>query len=194
MTPPLCECCGREVGHGPRCQDCARDRPGIHGIRAAARYDGAVRLAIHRLKYNGHRAMAQPLAGFLEPVVGQLPPATVLAPLPLHPKRERQRGYNQARLLADHLGRRLGLPVVDAAARVRETGEQVGRSRAERQTNVKGAFVCADPGLVAGQTVLLIDDVCTTGSTLFACATPLLRAGAAQVWGLVVARQDQGRT
>lgn len=194
MTPPLCECCGREVGGGNRCQECARDRPNISGIRAASRYEGAIRQAVHHLKYNGQRALAEPLAERLLEPVSCMPAADAIVPLPLHPARERARGYNQSALLAHALGRRLRLPVVPAARRTRETRDQIGLKRRERQANVKGAFACTDPALVAGRKLLLVDDVCTTGSTLLACAEPLLRAKAASVWGVVVARQDYERT
>jgi competence protein ComFC len=194
MTPPLCECCGREVGAGNRCQECARDRPPIDGIRACTRYEGAIRQAVQRLKYNGQRALAEPLSEALEKTAQTLPAADVIVPLPLHPARERSRGFNQSALLAERLGRRMSVPVVQAARRVRPTENQVGLDRKARQTNVKGAFACPDASLVAGQHVLLVDDVCTTCSTLLACAEPLLRAKPASVWGLVVARQDYERT
>src|SRR5579884_3205536 len=87
MKPPLCECCGREVGAGNRCQECARGRPRIDGIRACGRFAGAIREAVHRLKYNGQRALAEPLAGFMAPLAGSLPDAHAIVPLPLHPKR-----------------------------------------------------------------------------------------------------------
>jgi ComF family protein len=194
MAPPLCECCGREVGAGNRCQDCARNRPRIDGIRACSRFEGAVRQAVHRLKYNGHRALADPLAELLGKAAQAVPAADAIAPVPLHAARLRQRGYNQSALLAQALGQRLELPIVESLRRVRETKDQIGLNRRQRQENVKGAFACHQPALAAGRTFLLVDDVCTTGSTLVACAEPLLRAGAAGVWGLVVARQDYERT
>ena len=194
LTPPLCDCCGREVGAGSRCQECARDRPKIDGIRACSRFEGAIRQAIHRLKYGGQRALAEPLAELLVQVARQLPPADAVVPVPLHPARERRRGYNQSALLAAELGRRLDLPLELAARRVRETRDQVELDRRARQANVKGAFACADLATIAGRRLLLIDDVCTTGSTLLACAEPLVRAGAASVWGLTIARQDEERT
>jgi ComF family protein len=194
MEPPLCECCGREVGAGNRCQDCARDRPRIDGVRACGRFDGAIRQAVHRLKYNGQRALAEPLAELLAKTAQGLPPADAIVPVPLHPTRERQRGYNQSALLGRALGRRLDVPVLEAVSRVRKTDDQVGLDRRMRRENVKAAFACPQPEIASGRNLLLVDDVCTTGSTLNACAEPLLRAGAATVWGLVVARQDYERT
>jgi len=194
MTPPLCECCGREVGAGNRCQQCARERPRIDGIRACSRFQGAVREAVHGLKYKDQRALAEPLADLMERIASELPPADAIVAVPLHPSRERVRGYNQSALLARELGRRVGLPVLEGARRTRDTANQVGLNRKAREVNVKGAFECSAPQLVAGRSLLLIDDVCTTGSTLLACAEPLLRAKASAVWGLVVARQDYERT
>ncbi|MBV8086854.1 MAG: ComF family protein, partial [Chloroflexi bacterium] len=138
MTAPLCECCGREVGAGNRCQECAKERPKIDGVRAYSRYEGAIRHAIHRLKYGGERAMAAPLASLLEPVASSLPFDVIMA-LPLHPRRERERGYNQSRLIACVMSQSLNAPVVDAAVRVRDTKDQIGLDRSERQANVKGA-------------------------------------------------------
>lgn len=153
-----------------------------------------MRQAVHRLKYGGQRSLAEPLADLLAELVRKLPPADAIVPLPLHPHRERQRGYNQASLLARALGARLNLPVVDAVARIKETKEQVGKNRHERIVNVKGAFACIAPDQVRDRRLLLVDDVCTTGSTLLACAEPLFRAKAQSVWGVVVARQDYERT
>lgn len=194
MQPPLCECCGREVGGGNRCQQCARERLHIDGIRACSRFEAGIREAIHGLKYSGRRALAAPLAELLAQTASGLEPADAIVSVPLHPKRERERGYNQSALLARELSHRLGAPVLPALKRVRHTSNQVGLNRRERQANVKAAFSCTQPSIVAGKRLLLVDDVCTTGSTLEACAEPLLRARAAAVWGLVVARQDDERT
>jgi len=114
-------------------------------------------------------------------------PVDVLVPVPLHPARERRRGHNQARLLAAEMAPRLGLPMVEGLARLRNTPAQVGLSRAQRLVNVRGAF-CATDAAVTDKCVLLIDDVCTTGATLGACADALRRAGARSVWALTLAR------
>jgi ComF family protein len=130
--------------------------------------------------------LAQLLSDFLDshPLKGD-----VIVPVPLHRKRLRQRGYNQASLLAKELSVLGSLPVAeDALIRVRDAIPQArARSALERRQNVKGAFACRQ-GL-EGKQVLLIDDVCTTGATLDACATALKAAGAGSVWGLTVARE-----
>ena len=110
--------------------------------------------------------------------------------MPLHPRRERSRGYNQSLLLAREAGKVLGLPVEwNALRRLRPTPSQArSATQEERQANVAGAFV-AEPALVQGQRVLVIDDVCTTGATLEACAIAMKQAGATSVWGLTLARE-----
>src|SRR5262249_37544030 len=114
----------------------------------------------------------------------------VLVPVPLHGARERERGFNQSVLLARALAERVEPPLpvaLDALRRTRPAPPHVGWSRAERPGNVAGAFACA-PDSVAGQRVILVDDVATSGATLTACAEAVRRAGAARVYGLVFSR------
>lgn len=153
--------------------------------------DGAIRQAIHRLKYNNLRALAPELSALLADYLSTTPiPAQALVPVPLHPKRERERGYNQSALLARGLGERTGLPVVAGCLRrVRDSPPQARASRAvDRRQQVADAFVCTNDSL-KGVQVLLIDDVSTTGATLDSCARTLKTAGAASVWGLTLARE-----
>ncbi len=118
--------------------------------------------------------------------------AEVLVPVPLHPDRERERGFNQAMLLARELGRLAGVPVDGTCLRrVRATPPQVGLSREERQRNVAGAFRCTE-GAAQGKRVALVDDVCTTGATLYAAGQALLEGGAKEVWAVTVARSRPG--
>lgn len=114
----------------------------------------------------------------------------VVVPVPLHIARERHRGYNQSRLLAARLSECTGVQLNDRTLmRVKNTGTQVGsRTARVRALNVTDAFACRDSS-VAGRNVLLVDDVCTTGATLDACAHALQQAGATRVWGLTVARE-----
>ena len=112
----------------------------------------------------------------------------LFVPIPLHPARVRERGYNQSALLAQALGRRLGIPTAkDAVRRVRNTKSQVGLSRSERLQNMSGAFVSLR-NLAGAPHIVLIDDVCTTGATLEACAEVLIGAGAGSVRALTLAR------
>ena len=112
-----------------------------------------------------------------------------LVPVPLHPRRLRERGYNQAELLAQQMGRRLGVPVAARSlVRVRNTPAQArSENRETRRANVAAAFRAKDA--FDGRRVLLVDDVCTTGATLEACAAALREAGAQEVWGVTLARE-----
>lgn len=189
--PPLCPRCGQSMP-GPECRACVASPPLTDAVRAAGRYEGALRQAIHRLKYGNMTAAAPALAELL---LGAYNAAgwrcDLVAPTPLHPSRERQRGYNQAAALAAPLARALGLPCAPRALqRSRRTADQIGLDAAGRRANVAGAFLVARPDVVAGRSVLLVDDVATTGSTLDACAHALRASGATSVYGLVLARRS----
>jgi ComF family protein len=144
---------------------------------------------IHQLKYNGYFGLAKPLAGLM---VDAWPkwqmPVTLVVGVPLHPDREKKRGYNQSDLLAHHFCNQVTITQdKKALQRVRNTSPQVGLGAHERAVNVADAFV-ADSTRVTGKHILLIDDVCTTGSTLKAAAEALLAAGARRVSGYCLAR------
>lgn len=152
-------------------------------------FEGPVRTAVHRLKYRDGHALAGPLGGLLVGWWEEHPLGVdVVVPVPLHPQRLERRGYNQAALLAAVLARGVGLPLLERAlVRVRNTRPQMSLGREARRANVAGAFRAVD-GAVEGQRVLLVDDVCTTGATLEACADALREAGAAEVRALTLAR------
>lgn len=191
LEPPFCFLCSEPgrltIG---LCGNCWARPLLIEGIRAPYRMQGAVRKAIHALKYQGVRALAPTLGRLMAHFVTQQGlSADVLVPVPLHRKRERRRGYNQSLLLARATGKVIGLPVEPhALVRVRDTRSQLELRAEERQANVEGAFR-ARGETVAGRRVLVIDDVCTTGATLEACAIALKEANAASVWGLTLARE-----
>jgi ComF family protein len=150
-----------------------------------------MRQAIHQLKYRNLRALAVTLSQLLRDYLVANPiPAEALVPVPLHPKRLRERGYNQSSLLARQLGKLTGLVVVDDCLIRQRTAPPQARSASveERRRNVAEAFACRDRQLRERQ-VLLIDDVATSGATLDACAAALKASGAASVWGLTVARE-----
>ena len=191
ITPPLCPKCGRPQSSAILCPSCVGWQAEIDGIRSPFRFDGAIRQAIHQLKYGNLRALAELLAQWLNDYLGSNPvPGEVLVPVPLHHKRLRERGYNQSSLLAQQLGKLTNLPVVDdCLTRQRYAPPQARTSTVdERRSNVANAFLCRDRRL-EGKQVLLIDDVSTSGSTLDACARALKEAGATTVWGLVLARE-----
>lgn len=191
ITAPYCQRCGQPLSSGRLCGPCARGRfTHLDVARAAAVYAPPLRRIIHAFKYWGHTRLAHPLAEYMAGRVRQdALHVDVIIPVPLHPRRKRQRGYNQAELLARRLGRAFRLPVqAEVLERVRPTLPQVTLSLRERMENVKGAFRCVDRARVAEKRVLLIDDVMTTGSTLEACAAALKEAGARRVWGYTLAR------
>jgi len=191
LMPPLCPRCGLPQSNGVLCPTCADWEAEIEGIRSPFQFDGAIRQAVHQLKYQNVRALARPLAKLMYDYLQANPlPADTLVPVPLHRKRLRERGFNQSGLLTRELGELSGIAVVDdCLIRQRHTSPQARTSSAdERRRNVADAFACVD-GELAGKQVLLIDDVSTSGATLDACASKLKAAGAKSVWGLVLARE-----
>lgn len=187
---PLCQRCGITVSEGNLCHNCINHPLTIDGIRSVFLFQDTVRQAILQLKYKHLKALAAPLSQLLAEYLGSHPlKGEAIIPVPLYPKRLRQRGYNQASLLAQELGKLTGLPVVDdMLIRVQDSVPQARtKSAMERRNNVQGVFAC--PKSLEGKQILLIDDVCTTGATLDACAIALKAAGAGSVWGLTVARE-----
>lgn len=190
----VCFRCGRVLEPGGEgaadltCPECRANPRPLSQLRAALRYQEPTSDIIHRFKYEGYAALGRPLAGLMIAGWPRWQPApTVILPIPLHPRRRRQRGYNQSELLARPLAQALGIPVdTTSLRRTRHTIPQVGLGPDERHENVRGAFAAG--GAVAGQHVLLIDDVLTTGATMSAAAAALLAAGAAGVSAYCLAR------
>lgn len=172
------------------CPFCRELIGGLDGLRSPYRFEGLAREAIHRFKYQHLKALALPLAGLLAEYLKSHPiPAEIVVPVPLHPRRLRERGYNQTELLARGLAKLLELPALHGCLVRRHHSLPQARttSASQRRANVIGAFHSGEG--VSGKAVLLIDDVCTTGATLGACAQALKAAGAASVWGLTLARE-----
>jgi ComF family protein len=161
----------------------------LAGIRSAAFFEGPLQNALHALKYKRDVILADSLAGLLVRVwEAHKVPGQVVMPVPLSAERMRERGYNQAGLLARGFADLAGLQHAPGGLRrVRHTASQVGLTAEQRRHNVRAAFE-ARPEAVRGRAVIIVDDVCTTGATLVACAEALLAAGAAQVWGLTLGR------
>jgi len=190
ITGPLCPRCGRPASRSDRlCPACRGTAPPIDGIRSAAYFEGVLREAIHRFKYRGQWVLARPLGQLMvERWTACQLPTDVLIPVPLHPTRLAERGYNQATLLARELGAVVGLPIeTGSLVRIRATLPQVTLDAPARQENVRGAFQCLDDR-IAGRQVVLIDDLCTTGATVSACSIALQEAGAGSVWAYTLAR------
>lgn len=189
ILPPLCEICGRDQKTPGLCPHCRENPPHFRAIRSWAVFDGAVRNALHRLKYRRDVSLGETLARPLVQIMQSLEwKPDLVTPVPLSKERLRERGYNQAALLARPVALGMGLPYHPRALRkARHTRSQVDLSAAERRANVKDAFQ-ASPRWVTGKSVLVVDDVTTTNATLDACAAALLEAGAIGVYGLTVGR------
>ena len=195
VTPPICLLCGQPVDGSGHCWHCQRAPLAIEGIRSVFLFSGGVRQAIHCLKYNNRHSLAGILARLMADYWRENPmPVDLLVPVPLHPARQRKRGYNQAELLARSLRGMIDLPVLNTGLRrVRRTPPQMSLSAADRRENVWGAFAYHaeagdDDNPISDRRILVIDDVCTTGSTLEACSLALKAAGACAVWGFTLAR------
>lgn len=190
----LCQRCGRVldkngVSTNQQCHTCAAEPPLLREARAPLLYVEPAISFIHRLKYDGYFALAEPLATIM---AARWPawsdPPDLIVPIPLHARRQRQRGFNQSALLSRHLGRALGVACdEDALRRHRHTQPQIKLSPTERRDNVAGAFTAAASRL-SGKSVLLVDDVYTTGATMAAAAEALTAAGATAVSGYCLAR------
>ena len=186
--PPACPRCGRPTARPGVCPVCRAHPPVVDGMVAVAAFARPVRECIHALKYGRQQRYAPILAGLARATLATLPRTDAIVPVPLHPARERQRGFNQSALIADSLASP-AIPVNTGwLVRVRDTPPQVGSDRTARHANVAAAFTCPVPAAVHGRRILLIDDVATTGATLDACAAALRTAGAAAVHALVIAR------
>ena len=177
------------------CGHCPGEAFVFDQARSYGRYEGVLRSLIHHLKYDGFRPLAKPLGTHLASAVQRLdvPSFDLVLPVPLHSKRQRQRGFNPAALLAAALsaglfkvnGVRLG---AEDCVRVRNTRPQTGLRAAERRKNVEGAFEVPRPVRVRSRRLLLVDDVLTTGATVNACAQALIDAGAGSVSVVTLAR------
>lgn len=193
IRKPICDRCGRptRLASSTPCPECRGRNLFYRRSRSVGLYREYFRQAILTMKYRGRPELAEPLAELMaERLKGDkaLRRVDVLVPVPLHGDRWMERGYNQAELLARHIGQRTQLPLVnDALSRIKKTGVQNQLSREERLTNVAGAFSVPLPGKVGGKSVLLIDDILTTGSTASECAKVLLAAGARTVDVLTLA-------
>ena len=213
IYPPRCGGC-QKWGEGFWCATCDAAVQRLNGneserelitenqravmVVSASMFGGTVREGIHALKYNATPHMARPLSGIMEHALPRVlmllgeSYLQVLVPVPLHTSRRRERGYNQSELLAKALGRRSTSVRVEANAmrRTRRTLQQAKLNADQRKQNVLGAFV-ADPRYVANRSIILVDDVMTTGSTIAECADSLFAAGARNVVALTLARADE---
>ena len=191
---PMCALCGYPFPHavspGAICAACTKRRPAFDAARAALVYDDTSREIILRFKHADRTRYANAFGAWISRAGAELVPlADVVVPVPLHPRRLIGRRYNQSLLLARAVARLGRLPVIpDALRRLRNTPSQGSLSRGARHRNVQGAFSLRGRAEVVGKSILLIDDVYTTGATVEACTHALKTGGAARVYVLTLAR------
>ncbi len=197
----FCSLCGRffDGASAPHvCRRCLEARPLYSLHRSCGPYEGNLRELIILMKFRGFSVLAKDLAGLARSCLGDQwriwSGLEGLIPVPLHPRRLRSRGFNQAEALARDIGRAKGIPVrAKALARTRNTPAQTSLEALDRRRNLAGAFVVRRPAEVRGKTLLLVDDVYTTGSTIRECCRVLKRAGAREVRALTLARTRSNR-
>lgn len=189
ILPPLCSICGQEILYGDICNRCIENPPKMTAIRSWAIFTGPIREAIHQLKYHRNVGLgivfSKNLATILKTVEWEI---NLITPVPLGVARLKERGYNQAALLARPLAYQVeSFYNPRILWRIRETKSQVDLNYAERKINVSGAFK-AEENLVRNKNILVVDDVATSGSTLESCADALLIAQANKIYGLTLTR------
>jgi ComF family protein len=189
VPEPVCEVCGEPQAIAKTCDKCLTARPAFAALRSCVVFKEPIRPALHRLKYRREVGMGEALAvnvaAFLDKLGWQ---ADAITPIPLSEQRFVERGYNQVDLIAHPLARLMRWQYLPGAlCRSRNTRSQVGLSAKERRDNVSGAFL-AKSQLVTGKTILLVDDVATTGATLDSASSSLIEAGAAKVYALTFAK------
>jgi ComF family protein len=194
VPEPICARCGQALLTNAPCSHCRDRKPAFDAARAMGAYDGVLRHAIHRLKYRDRPQLAEPLGLLLADYARDNAMALnglridVVAPVPMHPVRQRLRGYNQSERLARVVARSLDIPLnTGVLIRSRPTRPQVGLEGAARRDNIAGVFAVRDATDFAGKAVLLIDDVATTGATLHEAAKALKEAEAKAVYCLTLA-------
>jgi competence protein ComFC len=193
---PVCSRCGRlfqDAGEAHACARCLADPPAFTRHRSCGRYGGTLKDVILLFKYRRYAPLGRPLGRFMDESLGPdrelWDGAEALVPVPLHPSRRRDRGFNQARLLARELARRRGLGLLEGAlVKVRNAPPQAGLRAAERERNVVRTYAVRRPDRVRGRTIVLVDDVTTTGATLRECARVLKAAGAKEVRAITLAQ------
>ncbi|OGC34425.1 hypothetical protein A2311_00090 [candidate division WOR-1 bacterium RIFOXYB2_FULL_48_7] len=195
IFPPNCEVC-RTRHPAALCPDCYSQikfmRPQM-GVYSAAAYQGVVKEAITRLKFHGRKRLAEPLGILFVRYLSQAPDFSMkeidcLAPVPLHPRRLRQRGFNQVELLAEVVSKYFEVPIIKTLQRVKNTHPQFDLPKEQRKENIKNAFRVRHDQAVANKRVLLLDDIYTTGATIGESGRVLLEAGAKNVAVATLAR------
>lgn len=197
IKTPYCICCGRYFSSGDGnhlCGDCLKSSWHFDKARSIFVYEEIIASLIHGLKYSGNMTGLETFQylGRQSPILGDLHTPDFILPVPLHIKRLRQRGFNQALLLAKKLFPEEKEKIkFDILLRLTDTPTQTGLSGKERRGNLKNAFIVKRPSIISGRSILLLDDVLTTGSTVNECAKALKKAGCKRVEILTICRADK---
>ena len=199
IAAPLCPVCGipypAEESPDHVCGDCLLKKRHINTARSLGVYESILHDAIHAFKYGGNLTLGERLGRLMaehDYPSFRIRDYSLILPVPLHPRRLRQRGFNQSVILAREISRRHDVAMdFSILRRIVDTESQAGLKKEERRSNIRQAFCTADPERVRGQNILLVDDVYTTGSTLGECAKTLLKGGAEAVGALTLARAIQ---
>ncbi len=192
----VCQVCGRffyfRGGKSAVCLECLNDPPQFRRHRAAGHYAGTIKQIIILFKYGQHESLKRPLVEFLlksQEARKLMEGVDLVIPVPLHPSRQKERGFNQSELLAEEIARRNKLQLARRVLiKTRKTLAQVSLEAEERRNNLLGVFSVRKPKKISGRVILLVDDVFTTGSTCRECSRTLMEAGAKEVRVLTLAR------
>jgi ComF family protein len=189
IKPPICKFCGQQIQKGEICFNCEISKPHYNRMRSLAIYDGPLRNAILKLKYYRDISLGNILAELLIKLfLNQTWEVDIILPVPLGLERQAQRGYNQASLLAKPIALACGIAYEPGGLeKIKNTPSQVGLNFAQRHLNVKDVFF-ANEKIIRGKRVMLVDDVCTSGATITACAEALEAANAKKIYALTLAR------
>jgi ComF family protein len=199
ITAPLCPVCGipypAEESPDHACGSCILKKGHIGSARSLGVYESILHDAVHAFKYRGNLTLGERLGRLMaehDYPSFRVRDYSLILPVPLHPRRLRQRGFNQSVILAREVSRRHGVAMdFRTLRRIVDTESQAGLKKEERRSNIRKAFAVTDPERIRGQNILLVDDVYTTGSTLGECAKTLLKGGAEAVGALTLARAIQ---
>ena len=195
ISRPACPCCGvpyKGAGVSHLCGECRQDPPSFDSAWSLFSYTGKARDLVHHLKFHGNLATLSVIAFLLQEEIDAPALARkvdIIVPVPMHVNGLRQRGYNQALLVAERLAKLLNLPLDRThLVKTKETPPQIGLTRAQRRRNIQGVFSVVNRDVFRGKAVLIVDDVYTTGATTRACAGVLKKAGAYRIDVLTFAR------
>ena len=191
----FCLCCGKffdDSGEPHFCRQCVLQRPCFSVHRSCGQYFGRLKDIIILFKYRGYRVLGKALATFALRSWGREESlwwgVDSIIPVPLFPKKQKKRGFNQAAVLAEELARQKGIELIEGhLIKVKKTPPQTSLEASARRKNLRGAFEVVNDQGIKGKTILLVDDVYTTGSTLQECSLALMRAGALEVRALTIA-------